>query len=407
MISRYQQRVLPFSEFITLMALMMSLVALSIDAVLPALESIGTSFGVTNANDNQLLIGSLFIGMAFGQLFFGPLSDSIGRRRSMTIGFSVFFIGSVMALLADTFETMLISRFLQGLGVAAPRAVSTAIVRDLYEGRAMARVMSFIMMIFILVPMLAPAFGQIILTMANWQAIFIVIALIGLISLAWYLLRQGETLAEEDQADFTVSRTLGALGTIFSNRVALGYTIAAGIISGPFIFYLSSAQQLFQHAYELGEWFPAYFAGLALAFGMSSYINGKQVMHFGMHRIVRFALNLMTVSSFLFIFVTWWFNGLPALWITTIYMLLTFFCIGLIFGNLNALAMQPLGHIAGIGAAVVGSLSTFIAVTMAVIIGRYFDGTVHPQVIGFFVSGLATLALMSWIGNKHEVPVIS
>lgn len=407
MISRYQQRVLPFSEFITLMALMMSLVALSIDAVLPALESIGTSFGVTNANDNQLLIGSLFIGMAFGQLFFGPLSDSIGRRCSMTIGFSVFFIGSVMALLADTFEAMLISRFLQGLGVAAPRAVSTAIVRDLYEGRAMARVMSFIMMIFILVPMLAPAFGQIILTMANWQAIFVVIALIGLISLAWYLLRQGETLAEEDQADFTVSRTLGALGAIFSNRVALGYTIAAGIISGPFIFYLSSAQQLFQHAYELGEWFPAYFAGLALAFGMSSYINGKQVMHFGMHRIVRFALNLMTVSSFLFIFVTWWFSGLPALWITTIYMLLTFFCIGLIFGNLNALAMQPLGHIAGIGAAVVGSLSTFIAVTMAVIIGRYFDGTVHPQVIGFFVSGLATLALMSWIGNKHEVPVIS
>ena len=405
MISRYQQRALPFGEFITLMAVMMSLVALSIDAVLPALESIGSSFGVTNANDNQLLIGSLFIGLAFGQLFFGPLSDSIGRRRSMTIGFSVFFVGSLMALLADSFETMLISRFLQGLGIAAPRAVSTAIVRDLYEGRAMARVMSFIMMIFILVPMLAPVFGQVILAMANWQAIFVVIALIGLISLAWYLLRQGETLAEEDQADFTVSRTLDALGAIFSNRVAFGYTIAAGIISGPFIFYLSSSQQLFQNAYGLGQWFPAYFAVLALAFGMSSFVNAKQVMKFGMHRIVRFALKLMTASSFIFIFVAWWLNGLPALWITTVYMLITFFCIGLIFGNLNALAMQPLGHIAGIGAAVVGSLSTFIAVTMAFIIGQQFDGTVQPQVIGFFVSGAATLALMSWIENRPETSI--
>jgi DHA1 family bicyclomycin/chloramphenicol resistance-like MFS transporter len=406
LIRRYQQHVLPFREFIALMALMMSLVALSIDAVLPALESIGSSFGVTNANDNQLLIGSLFIGMAFGQLLFGPLSDSIGRRRSMTIGFLVFFVGSLMALFADNFETMLISRLFQGLGVAAPRAVSTAIVRDLYEGRAMARVMSFIMMIFILVPMLAPAFGQIILTVANWQAIFVVIALIGLVSLVWYLLRQGETLAEENQADFTVTRTLHALRVIFTNRAAYGYTIAAGIISGPFIFYLSSAQQLFQNTYELGQWFPLYFAGLAFAFGMSSFVNGKQVMKFGMHRIVKFALNLMTVSSFLFIFIAWWFNGLPDLWITTIYMLLTFFCIGLIFGNLNALAMQPLGHIAGIGAAVVGSLSTFISVIMAFIIGQQFDGTVHPQVISFSVSGVTTLVLMWWIEDKKGKPII-
>ena len=320
MINRYPQHTLPFKEFIALMALMMSIVALSIDAVLPALESIGDSLGVTNGNDNQLLIGSLFIGMAFGQLLFGPLSDSVGRRRSMIMGYLVFFAGSLIALIANDYDTMLFSRFLQGFGIAAPKVLSTAIVRDLYEGRAMARVMSFVMMIFILVPMLAPIFGQLILTMANWRSIFVAIALIGLISLVWYLLRQGETLAPEDQADFTVSRTMDALKFILSNRPSFGYTIASGIISGPFIFYLSSSQQLFQKTYELGQWFPLYFAGLALSIGLSSFINGNQVMKFGMHRIVRFALILMSISSLLFIFIAWGFNGLPALWITTIYL---------------------------------------------------------------------------------------
>jgi len=384
------------------MALMMSIVALSIDVVLPALDSIGYSLGVTDANDNQLLIGTLFIGMAFGQLLFGPLSDSVGRRRSMMMGYSIFFIGSLLALTANDFDTMLVSRFLQGFGVAAPRVLSTAIVRDLYEGRAMARVMSFVMMIFILVPMLAPMLGQIILSMASWQAIFVVIAFIGLISLGWYLIRQGETLAPEDRADFTAARTIHALKIIFTNRTACGYAMAAGIIFGPFIFYLSSAQQLFQKTYELDQWFPLYFAGLAFVFGLSSYVNGKQVMRFGMHRIVMIALILMSATSSLFIFIAWWFNGLPVLWMTTIYMAMTFFCIGLLFGNLNALAMEPLGQIAGIGAAVIGSLSTFISAALAVIIGQQFDGTVQPLVISFFISGVATLSLVRWIESGKD-----
>lgn len=383
-----------------MMALMMSIVALSIDALLPALESIGYSMGVSNANDNQLLIGILFIGLAFGQLLFGPLSDSVGRRRSMMMGFLIFFIGSLLALNANDFDTMLISRFLQGFGLAAPRVLSTAIIRDLYEGRAMARVMSFVMMIFVLVPILAPIFGQLILMMANWQTIFVVIALTGMISLGWYILRQGETLAAEDQADFTFARTAHALQVIFSNRAAIGYTIAAGLVFGPFIFYLSSAQQLFQRTYGLGQWFPLHFAGLAIALGLSSFINGKQVMKYGMHRMVRFGLTLMTTTSLLFIFIAWWFNGLPALWVTTVYMLMTFFCIGLLFGNLNALAMEPLGHIAGIGAAVVGSLSTFVSATLAVIIGQQYNDTVHPLAISFTIAGLATLVLMHWIEDR-------
>lgn len=388
-----------------MMALMMSLVALSIDAVLPAMESIGISLGVTNANDNQHLISSLFLGLAIGQLLFGPLSDTVGRRHSMMVGYSVFFTGIILALVANDMNTLLISRFLQGFGLAAPRVVSMAIIRDLYEGRAMARVMSFITMIFILVPMLAPMFGQIILTIANWQAIFIATALIGLISLSWYLLRQSETLAPEDRADFTIESTTHTLKVILSNRVAFGFTIATGLIFGPFIFYLSSAQQLFQNTYELGQLFPLYFAGLALAIGLGSFINGKQVMKSGMRHMVKLSLTLMTSTSLLFIFISWWFNGLPALWITTIYMLFTFLCMGLLFGNLNALAMEPLGHMAGIGAAMVGSLSTLLAAFLAIIIGQQFNGTVYTMVLSFFIAGLANLALIKWIGNEKSTTV--
>jgi len=302
-------------------------------------------------------------------------------------------------------NTLLISRILQGFGLAAPRVVSMAIIRDLYEGRAMARVMSFITMIFILVPMLAPIFGQIILTIANWQAIFIATALIGLISLSWYLLRQSETLAPEDRADFTIESTTHTLKVILSNRVAFGFTIATGLIFGPFIFYLSSAQQLFQNTYELGQLFPLYFAGLALAIGLGSFINGKQVMKSGMRHMVKLSLTLMTSTSLLFIFISWWFNGLPALWITTIYMLFTFLCMGLLFGNLNALAMEPLGHMAGIGAAMVGSLSTLLAAFLAIIIGQQFNGTVYTMVLSFFIAGLANLALIKWIGNEKSTTV--
>lgn len=393
----FLKQTLPFKEFIAMMALNMSVLALSIDAVLPALASMGQALGVVNANDNQMLIGALFVGMAFGQLLFGPLSDSIGRRRSMLAGYAVFFLGSLLSLLAIDFSHMLLGRLLQGFGLAAPRVLSITIIRDLYQGRAMARVVSFVMMIFILVPMVAPIFGQVILNAASWEAIFVAIGWIGFTAFIWYWLRQGETLAAEDQADFTLHRTITALRLIFSNRVSVGYTLAAGLVTGPFIFYLSSAQQMFQDAYALHQWFPLYFAGLAFAIGLSSFLNGRHVMRLGMHRIVRFALTVLGLVSSIFMVVAWWSQGLPALWAMTIYMFLSFFCIGLVFGNINAMAMEPLGHIAGIGSAFVGSVSTLLAALLAFGIGQQFNGTVYPLVGSFLAAALITLMLMRWI----------
>lgn len=299
MLKHYRKHTLPFKEFITMMALMMSLVALSIDSILPALDSIGQSMGNTNTNDNQLMVTFLFIGLGIGQLLFGPLSDSIGRRRAMLIGYSIFFIGSVLTITATDYDTMLASRLLQGFGVAAPRVVSTAIVRDLYQGRTMAKVMSFIVMIFILVPMLAPIIGQAILMVFNWQGIFVFTALVGVISLCWYLLRQGETLNVEDRTRFTWLRVKQSLNIIFCDRKVIGYIVASGIISGPFVFYLSSAQQLLQSRYQLGEYFSLYFAGIAFVLGIASFVNGKQVVRHGMLKIATLSLSLLLVMSFL------------------------------------------------------------------------------------------------------------
>lgn len=385
-----------------MMALMMSLVALSIDSILPALDSIGQSMGNTNTNDNQLMVTFLFIGLGIGQLLFGPLSDSIGRRRAMLIGYSIFFIGSVLTITATDYDTMLASRLLQGFGVAAPRVVSTAIVRDLYQGRTMAKVMSFIVMIFILVPMLAPIIGQAILMVFNWQGIFVFTALVGVISLCWYLLRQGETLNVEDRTRFTWLRVKQSLNIIFCDRKVIGYIVASGIISGPFVFYLSSAQQLLQSRYQLGEYFSLYFAGIAFVLGIASFVNGKQVVRHGMLKIATLSLSLLLVMSFLFLLISLYFNGLPPLWITTIYLLVLFFCLGLIFGNLMALAMEHLGSIAGIGAAVVGSTSTLMSVVIAVIIGQQFDGTTYPLAISFLIATMLILGLFKWINLANK-----
>ena len=390
-ISSLQQRELPFGEFIALMAMMMSLVALSIDAVLPALGVIGSELNIENTNNQQLIIGFVFLGMAFGQLLFGPWSDSVGRRKAMLFGYLVFFAGTALSLYSTDLNDMLISRLLQGFGMAAPKVLSTAIVRDLYSGRAMARVMSFVMVIFILVPMLAPIFGQLMLTIANWQAIFLSIAAIGVLSLSWYLLRQGETLSSDHQAKFTFSRTKHAITTIVKNPKAIGNTLAVSLISGPFIFYLGSSQQLFQVTYELGDNFPYYFAFIALAIGLASFVNGKKVMQHGMLKILTLALSVIITTSVLFLSVVWLNNGLPALWLTTIYMFITFFCLGLTFGNFNALAMEPLGKIAGIGAAFIGALSTFVGSLLSMFIGSFFNDTLYPLVISFMMAGILAL----------------
>jgi DHA1 family bicyclomycin/chloramphenicol resistance-like MFS transporter len=396
-----------FVEFVALMAMMTALTALSIDAMLPALSKIGADLGVQRANDGQLVISLLFLGMAIGQMFYGPLSDSIGRKPAIFIGFGLFAAGSLLSMLTNNFRIMLAGRILQGLGTAAPRVVVIALVRDLYGGRAMARVMSFVMAVFILVPVVAPAYGQAVLLIADWRAIFGTFLILVLVIGIWFGWRQPETLPRERRVPFSLVRIGQAIREVVTHRAAFGYTVTAGLVAGAFIGYLNSAQQVFQDQYGLGRLFPLYFAALALSLGSASMVNARLVLRFGMRALSLWALQGIIALSVIVFGITVITAGQPPLWLLTLYFLLTFFGVGILFGNLNALAMEPLGHIAGVGAAVVGSLSTFISLLLGTLVGQSYNGTVFPLVGGFAILSLSAFGMMRWIEARKPLTQVS
>ncbi len=389
-----------------MMALMQSLVALSIDAMLPALTEIGQDLGAKTANDSQLIVSILFLGLAFGQGFYGPLSDMTGRKPAIYLGFSLFLTGCLLSLFSTDFSIMLCGRFLQGLGLAGPRCVVVAIVRDQYEGPAMARVMSFVMTIFIFVPAIAPALGQGILLVAHWRAIFAGLLSCGILTLFWIILRLPETLLSDRRIPFSIARIKNGIHEVCTNRVSLGYTISLGFISSAFLGYLSSAQQIFQKQYELGTLFPLYFAILALCIGGASFMNGRLVMRFGMQNLSRWSKRISTAISVLFFLYVLSVSGQPPLWLMMMYMMAILFCFGIMYGNLNAMAMEPLGHIAGVGAAVTGAISTLISVPCGILIGHSYNGTVIPVISGFAISGVLIVSVMHWVESTRENPAV-
>ena len=380
-----------------MMALMQSLVALSIDAMLPALTEIGQDLGAKEVNDSQLIVTILFLGLAFGQGIYGPLSDTTGRKPAIYLGFSLFLIGCLCSLFSTNLIVMLSGRFLQGLGLAAPRCVIVAIVRDQYEGPAMARVLSFVMTIFIFVPAIAPALGQGILFVAHWRAIFAALLSCGILTLIWFASRLPETLAVDHRIPFTFARIKQGIFEVCSHQVSLGYTISLGLISSAFLGYLSSAQLIFQKQYQLGTMFPLYFAVLALCIGSASFLNGRLVMRFGMQNLSRWSKRFSTTISLVFFLYVISMAGHPPLWSLMLYMMIILFCFGIMYGNLNAMAMEPLGHIAGMGAAVTGAISTLISVPCGILIGHSYNGTVIPVISGFAISGVLIVCVMHWV----------
>jgi DHA1 family bicyclomycin/chloramphenicol resistance-like MFS transporter len=384
------------AEFVALMAMLTALVALSIDMVLPALPAIGASLGVERANDNQLVISLLFLGFGVGQFFYGPLSDAAGRKPAAFIGLTVFTAGCSLALFSQSLPMMLAGRLLQGIGVAGPRTISIALVRDRFEGREMARVMSLVTAVFILVPIVAPTIGQAVLDAFGWRAIFIVYLEMGVVATLWFAMRQEETLPAPRRIPFSLTRLAAAVRTVVTNRVVIGYTLAAGLVFGAFLGYLTSAQQILQEQYALGARFTWYFGALAVAIGGASLANAKLVMRYGMRPLSQWSLWGIFAVSLVFTAVSVLSSGQPPLVLLMAYLMVSFFGIGLLFGNLTTLAMAPLGAIAGTGSAVVGATSMLISLTLGTVIGQVYDGTVLPLVVGFAVLSLCSLAAAWW-----------
>ncbi|MFC3093966.1 Bcr/CflA family efflux MFS transporter [Alteromonas sediminis] len=396
---------LSMPEFVTLMAFLTSLVALSIDAILPALDVIGAELNATSTQQTHLSVSLFFAGMAVGQLFFGPFADAKGRVPAIALGLLIFLLGSVMCMLASTMEMLLLGRLVQAFGVSGPRIASLAVIRDLYAGNAMARVMSFIMMVFILVPMLAPIVGKLMLDLHSWEAIFAMFMVVGLIGGGWFYLRQPETLVAEHRQPFSWKKLGYSARFVLTHRQVMNYTIAMGCIFGAFLAYISASQTIFQGYYGAGEAFPYIFATLAFSIGLASYFNGRMVMRFGMHALVKHALRGAISFAVILLALLLVCDGLPPLLALIAVLFVGFFFVGILFGNMNAMAMEPLGHIAGLGAALIGSLSSMIAVPVAVLIDSFLVDNVYPIGVGFLVFFSVAKINIKMAGLPHKVHI--
>lgn len=379
-------------EFIALMASLMAMAALAIDAILPAMSSISSDMGVHDPKNSQQLITMMFLGLGFGQLIFGPLSDSFGRKPMVYFGFSIFIAASFICIFSTSFEMMVFGRVLQGIGLSAPRTISYSMIRDSFEGNDMARIMSFVTVVFIMVPTLAPATGMYFLEVFNWKAIFYFQLVFCILLAIWFSIRQNETLTSEKRIPFTRSLFVNGFVELFNYKSTIVYTIISGVIMGSFMLYLSASQQIFQGQYGLLSEFPKVFAGLAIAFGGANFLNGKLVMVFGMEKLIKVSLICYTFTSLIYL-ILFYKQPNPSIELFLFFLVLQFLSLGFLFGNLKSISLQPIGHIAGIGAALTGFISTLFAVPISAFIGSFVNHTAYPMFAGFFVCGLCSLLL--------------
>lgn len=388
-------------EFLMLMAAMMCLMALYVDAMLPALHQIGEDFNALEGNYYQMVITAVMVGMGVGQLFYGPFSDAFGRKPAVYLGFTLIVIGTLISIFAQSFEWMLFGRVLQGLGAAGPRVMMVAIIRDCYSGPDMARVMSLVMTIFIFSPVVAPVVGQIVLLFAGWRAVFVLLLLISLATVIWFALRQPETLTPENTHDFSLKPILKGTQTVLAHREALIYTLAGGLIHGALIGFLTSVQAILQELYQTGAMFPVYFALMAIGVAVSSFINSRLVYLFSLRNLVMIVLLFLSIAALAEAALVAQF-GAPSLWLFIAMMSVSTFSFGLLFGNLNSLAMEPFGRLAGLASGTIGALNMMIGVVIGSIIGMSFNGTLVPMLSGFGITALIALLLIRFAANGRS-----
>ena len=396
-----------FRERIALYALLTSLTSLSIDALLPGLREIGDELGVAPPLSTQHVISLFIFGMAFGELLLGPLSDAMGRKKALVLGLCIYAAGTIVAMLAGSLDMVVLGRFLQGVGVSGPKIATRAMIRDQFEGDAMARVMSLMFSLFILVPMLAPALAQGVIALAGWRAVFAIYLGVALLLGIWLVLRQPETLPAHKRIGFRPKLLFRNALRILSKRRVAFLILATGFIFGAQLLYLSTAADLFFDAYGISETFPLYFAILATSIGLASYLNSRLVERFGMDGMVRTALlALATVGLGMLVACLFWDRHLP-LAVLMIFGFLAFFAIGILFGNLNAMTMRSLGQVAGLGASLIASGSSLVATLFAVALGYAYDGTATNLAAGFFIAGIGALALSQLAARGDATPVVA
>ncbi len=379
-------------ELVAMVAALMSLNALAIDVMLPALGAVASDLGVTNANDQQLVVVAYVLGFGFPQLVFGPLADRFGRRPVLAVSIVGYTIAGFACMAAPTFSALLALRFVDGVFAAGCRVIAVTLVRDLFAGRNMAKVMSLVMTVFMIVPVIAPAIGQAVLFVAPWQWCFGVLGIAGVAMLAWTMLRLPETLAVSARRPLSVSATLGAYGAVLKSRPTFGYMLASGIIFAALFGYISACEQIFREVFGQGDTFALWFAAIATVLAAMNFTNSRLVSRLGMRRLSHVALVGFTAVSALLLGLTLAFGDHLAIFFPLFTICFAFF--GLIGANFNAMAMEPLGEVAGTASAAYGFATTTISAVIGGLIGRAYDGTTVPILVGYVALGVVSLAIV-------------
>lgn len=385
-------------EFIALLAMLFATIAFSIDAMLPALTQIGQELSPSEPENATLVIGIFVLGMGIGTFVAGPLSDAYGRKPIILGGFAIYTVGAVWAGLASDLDQVLMGRFLQGIAVAGPRVAGQALVRDLYSGERMASIISFAMTIFSLVPAIAPALGQVIMLGFGWRAIFYSFAVFALIISLWVGLRQPETHVGDARRPVSFKLIKEGFFACFANRVFRYALLNQIFIFGSLFSMVATIQPVYVQAYDMGARFPLFFAASALIAMPANMVNARLVMRFGMRIMIKSALIGIVASTV--IALTLWALGLMNVWVFFAWSTTLFVSIGFTLGNLNALAMEPLGHVAGMAASISGAVSAIAAAALSMPISLSFDGTPLPLLLGVLVFEAIALAAMLRLGPR-------
>ncbi|MCJ7871963.1 multidrug effflux MFS transporter [Phaeobacter sp. J2-8] len=385
-------------EFVAMMAILVATIALAVDAMLPAMAQIAAELSPDNPNRAQLIVTSFIFGMGIGTLFAGPLSDRFGRKPVIVAGGAIYILGALLAWQAQTLEMAIYARVIQGLGAAGPRIVTLAIVRDLYAGREMARLMSFVMIIFTLIPAFAPTIGALLISWAGWRAVFLMFVVFCLASTLWMHLRLPEPLPVEHRRPLTLGALKRGTAEIMTNRAVVIGIAAQSFVAAMLFSVLSSTQQVFDQAFDHGATFHLWFGFIALVAGTSGFLNSALVLKLGMRFLVTLTLLVQVgLSSVAVILMQMPLGETLHFSIFVIWQIGVFFQTGMCLGNLNALAMEPVGHIAGLAASVIGAVSTVISVALAVPVGLAFDGTPTPLILGVLVFASIGTILMVFL----------
>lgn len=385
---------LRYREFVLLIAMLLGLNAIAIDIMLPVLGLIGTEFGVADDNDRQIIVSSYVLGLGLGQMVIGPLLDRYGRRGILLGGLVLYICCTLACTFAPTFHFLLVARLLQGLASSTPRVASVSIVRDCTNGTQMAKVMSTAMIAFMCVPIFAPSIGMAISALGSWRLIFGFVATFGIVMTAWSALRLPETLDPRHRRPLDPRSFVAAFAGVLKTRQTVGYLLTAGLQFGMILSVLNSVQQIYSEIFGVGAWFPVIFGATGLASAFSNFLNSRLVYRLGPRAIVQGALVASIVVSLILL----GFDLCGRLTVLPFALLVgaMMFLGGMLFANMNALAMEPQGHVAGTASSVIGSLSTIVSVGCGFVVGQAYDHTLFPFCLGMFILGVAALGVAVW-----------